>query len=539
VGATLQTALLNRVYLNETLTFIFIHPTTPLLQSISCTWLSSQVNLKYMQTLRKQTILSSVFMILGFVFGAITVLLYTKYAVLSKAEVGLTKIITDFAQLAIAFASLGLLPVLHKFYPYYNDNLPPKKNELLTIIISLCLIGFLFFCVVGFFIKPIVVRKYSGNSPLVVDYYPYLFLFALGMLLFTAFETFAFVKHRSIASNFLKETALRFLTVLLMIFLMCKVIAFNQFILLYSLQSLAIFFILFWFLKRKEGVYFNFEISRVTKKFWKKMLSMQLLLYSGFIIITLTTVIDAFVLGAKKGAATVGDYTLAQYGANLVSIPAKAMLGGSIGILTQAWKDKNLVEIKRIYNRSCINLSLMALFLLGNIWLNVVPLIDTLHIDATWKIGMNTMFFICVARTIDASTGVNNLIIGTSTFWKFEFITGMTLLAIRLPTTLFLISKYGLIGSAFADIISITIYNLIRFEYLRRKYNMQPFNYKNVLAVLLAVMCYFIAFYCCKNIDGIVGIIARATLFSTVFIAGIFTLNLTPDAMQLWNRWVK
>ena len=92
------------------------------------------------------------------------------------------------------------------------------------------------------------------------------------------------------------------------------------------------------------------------------MLSMQLLLYSGFIVMTLTTVIDAFVLGAKKGGATVGDFTLAQYGANLVSVPQKAILGGAIGILTIAWKNKNFDEIKRVYSRSCINLSLMALF---------------------------------------------------------------------------------------------------------------------------------------------------------------------------------
>ena len=267
------------------------------------------------------------------------------------------------------------------------------------------------------------------------------------------------------------------------------------------------------------------------------MLSMQLLLYSGFIIMTLTSVIDAFVLGAKKGGATVGDFTLAQYGANLVSVPQKAILGGAIGILTIAWKNKNFDEIKRVYSRSCINLSLMALFLFGNIWLNAIPMIDALNIDPAWKLGMNTMFFICVARTIDASTGVNNLIIGTSVFWRFEFITGMLLLAVRLPTTFYFISKYGLIGSAFSDIISMLIYNLVRFEYLRRKFNMQPFSYKNILAILLAVSCYFATFYCCNSINGFIGIIARASLFSLLFIAGIFILKLTPDAMQLWNRW--
>ena len=91
-----------------------------------------------MQTLRKQTILSSIFMIVGFAFGALSVLLYTKFGVLTKAQVGLTKIMIDFSQLAIAFSSMGLLSVLYKFYPYFNDNLPKKKNELFTIILGGC-----------------------------------------------------------------------------------------------------------------------------------------------------------------------------------------------------------------------------------------------------------------------------------------------------------------------------------------------------------------------------------------------------------------
>jgi hypothetical protein len=68
---------------------------------------------------------------------------------------------------------------------------------------------------------------------------------------------------------------------------------------------------------------------------------------------------------------------------------------------------------------------------------------------------------------------------------------------------------------------------------------MQPFTYKNLLAILLAVASYFIAFYSCKNIVGLVGIITRASIFSVAMIVGIFALNLTPDAKQLWDRWAK
>lgn len=478
-------------------------------------------------------------MMLGFLFGAINIYFYTKTGTFSKAQFGLTKIFFDFLQLAIAFSSFGFFSVLYKFYPYYNDNLPKKKNELLTITFVVCLFGFFLFCLVGYFIKPVFIKQYLLRSPLIIEYYPYLYIFAFGGLLFTILEIYCWVKHKSIIANFLKETALRFLTLVLIILFIFKLINFNNFITLFSLQFLLLFFILYAYFKSKNDIYFSFQITQVSKKFWKKMLSMQFLIYSGAIIIALTGVIDSFVLAKLMGISIVGDFTIAQYASTFVNVPQKAIMGGSIGILTKAWKDKNISEINRIYTRSCINLSLMALFIFGNIWLNVSPAIDSFNIDASYKSALSTMFFICVARTIDASTGLNGIIIGTSTFWKFDFISGMILLAIRLPATWFLIVKFGLLGSAIADVISITIYNFIRFEYLRRKYNMQPFNYKNILAIILALASYFISFYSCKNIEGIAGILVRASLFSSVFITGIFGLKLTPDAMQLWDRWVK
>ncbi len=68
---------------------------------------------------------------------------------------------------------------------------------------------------------------------------------------------------------------------------------------------------------------------------------------------------------------------------------------------------------------------------------------------------------------------------------------------------------------------------------------MQPFNSKNILAIILAIACYFIAYYLCNSLSGFLGIIARASIFSFTMIAGTFALNLTPDAKQLWDRWAK
>ncbi len=72
-------------------------------------------------------------------------------------------------------------------------------------------------------------------------------------------------------------------------------------------------------------------------------------------------------------------------------------------------------------------------------------------------------------------TGVNSQIIGTSTLWRFEFFTGMILLAITLPLNYVLAKKMGVVGPAIATLISYTVYNAIRYFFLLKKIQVAAF----------------------------------------------------------------
>lgn len=131
------------------------------------------------------------------------------------------------------------------------------------------------------------------------------------------------------------------------------------------------------------------------------------------------------------------------------------------------------------------------------------------------------------------------MVINTSTFWKFDFNSGVILLTLRLPLTWFLIKHYGIIGSAIGELASYTIYNFIRFEFLRRKFRMQPFNSKTILAIVLGVVAFFVSYLLFQYTTGWMGIILRSAFFSIIFLVGIFMLNLTPDTMQLFEKWFR
>jgi hypothetical protein len=159
--------------------------------------------------------------------------------------------------------------------------------------------------------------------------------------------------------------------------------------------------------------------------------------------------------------------------------------------------------------------------------------IEVFHIQNAYAEGLTVIFVLGMVRIIDAGTGLNALVINTSTFWKFDFYSGVVLLAFRLPLTYFLIRHYGILGSAIAELIAYSVYNFIRFEFLRRKFHMQPFDIKTLYALLLAVAAYMVAHLICLPLSGWAAIIIQSCFFSGLMVAGIFYGKITPDAHQL------
>ena len=137
-----------------------------------------------MGSIRKQTIISSVLVYFGFVIGLINIYFYTAKTpfdfyksgnIFAPDQFAITRIFFDFGQIMFAFGSLGVIPVIYKFYPYYKDNLAEKKIDLLSWALLVSFTGFILVSIGGWYFEPLFIRKFSQNSGLVVDYYFWLF----------------------------------------------------------------------------------------------------------------------------------------------------------------------------------------------------------------------------------------------------------------------------------------------------------------------------------------------------------------------------
>ena len=488
-----------------------------------------------MSQIRRQSIISTIFVYAGFFIGFINTYLFTRQgSPFTTSQYGLTSIFIAVGNLMFAFANMGMISVIYKFYPYYNANLPKKKNDLLTWSLIVSLVGFCFVILAGIIFKDLVIRKFGANSPLFVQYYFWVFPFGLSLLLYSIFEVFAWNLRESIFTTFLRELLFRLLTTLLIFSLGFSLIkSFEAFIKLYAFTYGVVALTLVIYMLMKKELYFTFTISRITKKFYKKIVSLASLIYLGGTVLMIAQFIDTIVIMSLLGTAAAGIFALGSVVAGLVQAPQRGAVAASIPSLSQAWKDKDYKKINLIYQRSGINLLIASLGIFLVVWLNYTDAVNTFGLKPAYLESQWIFFFLGMARVIDLGTGVNSQIIGTSVHWRFELLSGIILFILITPLSYILVKHFGIIGAGYSNIIAFTVYNFIRIIFLQRKFKMHPFSFKTIYSIIIAVVCFGICYYSFQNFHGFAGIILKSSVFVTLYAGAIIYFDLSPDILPV------
>jgi O-antigen/teichoic acid export membrane protein len=489
-------------------------------------------------SIRRQSIVSSMLVYIGFALGLFNTYLYAKG--ITEAQYGMIGTFGAVASLMFSFSNIGITYYIFKFFPYYNDNLAPEKNDMMTISLVISVTAFIFVVVSGIVFKDFVIRKYSEHSPEVVYYYYWLFPFGFGLSIYSILEAFTWQLRKSVVTNFLKEILFRFFATILIVLTFMGVIKdFDLFIKIYAFTYIGIAVALLVYLIATRKLHLTFTISRVSKKFFKKIIKGALFLWGANLVFNIAAVFDTLVIGAvvQNGMANVGIYTLAQNMSSLVFAPQRAINSAAVPVLSQAWKDKDYGRINRIYQRSSINQLIFGIAMFLLIWLNFSDGVLTFHLKQGYLDARIIFFYIGLTKIIEMGTGLNSQIIGTSIYWRVEIISGVILLALTIPLNYFL-TKYmetQVLGPAIANLIATTVYNLIRYAFLLKKFRMQPFNEKTVYAILLGTGCYIICYLLFHNYQGIGWIFLRSSVFLLLFVTGVLLLKLSPDVLPVWE----
>jgi O-antigen/teichoic acid export membrane protein len=496
-----------------------------------------------MGIIQKQGVKSSFFIMIGFLIGAVNLLVLFPLF-FSKNDQGLVRAMLDIGATLSVFCTLGTLPVIYKFYPFYNHYLGPKKNELPFITLMINLIGFGILLIIGWQQKDFIIRK-LGKSPSLAQYFNYVYPYTFFLLIFYWLEAFAWGLRKGVYSNFLRETLIRILTTLLIIAFGLKYIDLAVFLTLFSLlYVIPSILLLINLIQSQQFSFKSLQISSVTKRLKGKMFSFALFVFAGQFFNLLARTNDTFLIVGLRGLNDAAIFAIATYVSAILEIPQRSLNSISIPVLATSWKNKDFANIKHIYHKSVSNLLAIGLLLFGLIWLNTDNLVNFLNWVSNKEAGgydaiSKLIFILGLAKLIDLATGVNSQIIGTSNFWKFDFFTNLFYILLSLPLNYYLIKNYNLEGLAYSNLIALCLYNSIRFLFLYKKFKLQPYTYKHGLFLVLSIGLILLV----HQIPSVNNIVANIFLQSFVFGISFYLLvswmNPAPEALEIVNNFFK
>jgi O-antigen/teichoic acid export membrane protein len=490
-----------------------------------------------MGTIQKQSVNSSLFILLGFIIGAINILVLFP-GFFTQSEIGLTRAMIDISLTLSVLCTLGSIPVIYKFFPFYNDYTGPDNNDLPMITAIVSTIGFTITCLVGYFARDFIIRK-LGKSPEFASFFYTVYPYTFFLLLFIWLEAFSWCLKKTALPNFLRETAIRIITTILIILYALKIIDLKLFINLFSLiYLLPALFLLITLIQSGKWKFNLIPLSSVTKRLRKRMFTFGMFLFGAQFLNVLARTNDTFLVIGLRGLAETGIFSIALYVSAAMEIPQRSITSISIPILAEAWKNKDMRRISSIYSKSISNLLVIALGMFGLIWLNIHNLVNFLNHLASkgsgdYQIISSLVFVMGLSKVLDLSTGVNGQIIGTSNYWRFDFYTNVFYTVLSIPLNFVLIKYFGLMGLAYSNLIALSLYNVSRYIFLFKKFGMQPYQLKHLAVLLICLSIYWGIHYVPQSPNLYLDILVRSSLFIFLFAPIVYFSKVAPDLMNI------
>ena len=446
-------------------------------------------------------------------------------------EFAITRGMVDISLTLATFCTLGSLNVIYKFYPFYDSYLKQKDNDLPFVTGVICFGGYVLVCIAGIVFKDFITRK-LGRSPGFAPYFYTVYPFTFFLLLFTWLEAYGWSIRKTILTNFLRETAVRMITTILILLCASHVISSGEFINLYSFSYLLPALILYFILRRSGKWKFSMvRLSSVTRRLKKRMISFGLFVFGAQFLNILAKTNDTILILGLQGLEDMPKFITASYLVTVMELPQRSLHAISVPVLAEAWKNNDRARIGSLYKKSVSNLLVIALGMFGLIFLNVYSLVEFL--GKNYAIIPVLVFIMGIAKIIDLGTGVNSLVIGTSNYWKFDFYTNVIYTLLSIPLNVLLIKWLGLVGLAYSMLISLTIYNTVRYIFIYRTFGFQPYTFTCLLAVIISAVIYLIVYIIPHYSNIFIDVFLRSLLFAGLFLPSMYFLNIVPDINEL------
>jgi O-antigen/teichoic acid export membrane protein len=481
--------------------------------------------------IKRQGIKNTIITYIGILIGAINII-FIQPKLLTPEELGLTRLLYDFAYMIGLAVPLGLPNIIVKFFPFFKDrNL--KHNGFAGLILVVFSIGFIISAACLLFFKPEITSHYIDKASLFVHYFSFIIPFTFIVSAITVTTSYCQALFKSTIPSFLNDICLRLGTVVITIMYFNKWISLDMyvysFIGLYAIELLVIVgYIVF-----VDTI--SFKPNKVVLKEHpvRKMMKFGLLLcLASFASIALRKV-DVLFLGTSS-LELVAVYTTAIFIASFIEVPLGALERISHTKIADNFAKDNYVEIEKIYKDSVKYLLIIGGLLFIGISTCTQYVYQIGQLPDIYLQCLNVVYIVSVAALINISTGINSAIM----FYSKHYVLGTSLLVGTLLITILLnivlIPLYGIYGAAIASASGSLIYNFAKFSFIYHKFKFQPYTMSSLLILAVILFCTLVG-YVLPNFgtNPFVNVVIKGLIVSVTYIGCIYQFKLSPELFEM------
>lgn len=477
-----------------------------------------------------QSFKNTIITYIGFAIGGInTIYLYPVF--LGATYYGLTNYITSSANVIMPLFAIGMQNTLVKFYSQYKTD--AERSQFLSftvlfpllLIIPLLLIGFLFQDEILFFLskKNAVVKNYIWLIPFI----------GLCMAYFEIFYAWLRVHMHSVFGNFIKEVGLRTASLFLLMGVYYNWITVEGFV-----YATAVVY----FLALLITMFYAFSIQKPNFQFAIPINTKDILTYTFYIILSgsvanLLLDGDKMILNQYMNIENIAFYSVATYIALVISVPSRAMHQIVYPITAKLMHENKHDEMNILYKKTSINLQMVGGYVMLGIFVNINKLYEM--VPPEYAGGIMVVFMIGLSKYFDLILGNNNAIIFNTKYYRTVLFLGVVLVILTVVLNMIFIPIYGIIGSAFATLLSITFYSLAKLFFVVKKLNLYPFTKQTLYSIILTLLL-FVAFYFWEfPFNPIISIILKSALMTIAYVYLNYRFVISIEINEVIDKTLK
>lgn len=456
-----------------------------------------------------QSLKNTIITYIGFAIGGInTIYLYPVF--LGATYYALSNYIVSSANVIMPLFAIGMQNTLVKFYSQYETDEERSRFLSFTVLFPLLLI--IPFILIGVFYYDEILFFVSKKNPVVKTFIWLIPIIGVCMAYFEIFYAWLRVHMHSVFGNFIKEVGLRTASLFLCISVYYNWISAEGFIYATAVVYLIALLVTMFYAFNVKRPVFQFKIPDNTK---------GVLEYTFYIILSgsvanLLLDGDKMILNQYMDIKNIAYYSVATYIALVISVPSRAMHQIVYPITAKLMHENKHDEMDTLYKKTSINLQVVGGFVMLGIFVNINQLYEL--VPPEYAGGIAVVFIIGLSKYFDLILGNNNAIIFNTKYYKTVLFLGVLLVVLTIGLNMIFIPIYGIIGSAFATLLSITLYSLAKLLFVVKKLDLYPFTKQTGHSLVLTLILFLTFYFWEFPFHPIISIILKSGLMTIAYV---------------------